>query len=268
MAFADAHCHLQDPRLFYKVAEILRRARAADVTLLHVNATEEADWPRVAALAELHPGLIHSSFGIHPLRVEGCIRRWWLRLREQLADHPGGVGEIGLDGRRPGGLDAAQWTLFRAQWDLSCEMRRPVSIHGAGAWMPLLEHVLAAPPHPVGALLHSYSGPVDALEEMARHNLFISLGGALTRPKNQRARRIAKAVQPGHFLLESDAPDQPPDCDAGPFPFLPLSDDTGQLLSEPAQIPRTAAVWAGLRGISIEDLASQTQAATHRLFGL
>ena len=255
MSFADAHCHLQDPRLAPNLDAVLRRARDAGVVGIHTNATSEADWTATTALASLPlpPGLsLRVSCGVHPWHAASAAPGWPDRLRSVLLANPAaGIGEAGLDGFLPGGLTDAQWTAFRTQWDLSVALRRPLSLHGRGAWTPLLGFLLSQPPHPAGVLLHAYGGPADALPALAAKNVSISLGGAFCNPANRRARRIAAAVLPGHFLLETDAPDMAP-------PSAPFS--------EPAQIPSTAALWASLLSLPLPDFATQTTSAFLRLF--
>ena len=262
-AWADAHCHLQDPRLAPHLPQVFARARAAGVGLLHVDATCEADWPAVRALADAHPGAI-CSFGIHPWFIQGRSARWLQDLREILAARPSGIGEIGLDARMGDGLDADREAVFRAQLDLSYELALPASLHCRDAWEPMLKILLAAPPHPAGLLIHAYSGPADALAALAEKNVHISFGGTLTRPKNFRARENAARVPAGRFLLESDAPDLPPALPAGAD--MHLIGDDGKLLSEPAYVPYVGQLLAQARGTTPGEIAAQTTAAFRRLF--
>lgn len=241
--YADAHCHLQDPRLAPHLDAVLRCARDAGVAYIHTNATCEADWPATAALATrpLPSGLsLRFSYGLHPWHADSATPGWPDRLRTLLLAYPAaGVGEAGLDGSLPGGLTDAQWTAFRTQWDLSVSLHRPISLHGRGTWKPLLDFLLSQPPHPSGVLLHAYGGPAEALPALAAKNIYISLGGSITRPNNHRAQRILGTVPPGHFLLETDAPDIPPTLPADAPDF---SDSSGRPLSHPAQIPRLASL--------------------------
>lgn len=255
MVYADAHCHLQDPRLAPHAGDILRRSLEAGVACIHTNATSEADWPATAALeAPPHSSApaIRVSFGLHPWYAAEAAPGWAGRLRSLLHAHPhAGIGEAGLDGSIPDGLTDVQWTTFRTQWDLSLALRRPITLHGRGAWPPLLDFLLAQPPHPVGVLLHAYGGSPDVLPALAAKNISISLGGALLNPANRRVRRIASAAIPGHFLLETDAPDMPP---------------PGAARSEPAQLPATAALWASLLSLPLPTFADQTTSTFLRLF--
>ena len=263
-AWADAHSHLQDPRLAPHLPQVFARARAAGVGLLHVAATAEADWPAVAALADAHPGGVIASFGIHPWFLRNRSARWLQNLRAVLGSRPSGIGEIGLDARLEDGLDADREAVFRAQFELSYELALPASLHCRDAWEPMLEILLAAPPHPAGLLIHAYAGPPDALPALAEKNVHVSFGGTLTRPKNLRARENAARVPAGRFLLESDAPDLPPTLPDDAEKHLVGED--GKLLSEPAYVPRVGRLLAELRGETPEAIAAETTATARRLF--
>ena len=264
LVWIDAHAHLQDPRLAPHLPQVFARAAAAGVARIHVDATSEADWPAVAALADAHPGATLVSFGVHPWFIRDRSARWLDNLRDVLASRPAGIGEIGLDGRLEDGLDADREAVFRAQLELSYELALPASLHCRDAWEPMLKILLAAPPHPAGLLIHAYSGPPAALPALAEKNVHISFGGTLTRPKNARARENAAHIPAGRFLLESDAPDLPPTLPEGAVKHLVGAD--GKLLSEPGYVPYVGQVLAELRGTAPDEIAAQTTAAANRLF--
>ena len=264
LVWIDAHAHLQDPRLAPHLPQVFARAAAAGVARIHVDATSEADWPAVAALADAHPGATFVSFGVHPWFIRDRSARWLDNLREILATRPAGIGEIGLDARLEDGLDADREAVFRAQFELSYELALPASLHCRDAWEPMLKILFAAPPHPAGLLIHAYSGPPDALPTLAEKNVHVSFGGTLTRPKNVRARENAARVPAGRFLLESDAPDLPPTLPDGAEKHLVGAD--GKLLSEPAYVPRVGRLLAELRGATPAAIAAETTATARRLF--
>lgn len=264
LVWIDAHAHLQDPRLAPHLPQVFARAAAAGVARIHVDATCEADWPAVAALADAQPGATLVSFGLHPWFIRDRSARWLQNLRDVLAARPAGIGEIGLDARMGDSLDADREAVFRAQFELSHELALPASLHCRDAWEPMLKILLAAPPHPAGLLIHAYSGPPDALPALAEKNVHVSFGGTLTRPKNVRARENAARVPAGRFLLESDAPDLPPTLPAGAEKHLVGED--GNLLSEPAYVPWVGQIVAEVRGTTSGAIAAETTATARRLF--
>jgi TatD DNase family protein len=94
----DAHLHLQDVAFSGQVPAVIRRAIAANVRKLAVNATNEADWDMVAALADEFPTNVVPNFGVHPWWSAGVADGWIDRLKAILVKYPkANVGEIGLD---------------------------------------------------------------------------------------------------------------------------------------------------------------------------
>ena len=264
LVWIDAHAHLQDPRLAPHLPQVFARAAAAGVARIHVDATCEADWPAVAAIADAQPGARLVSFGLHPWFIRDRSARWLQNLRDVLAARPAGIGETALDARLEDGLDADREAVFRAQFELSHELALPASLHCRDAWEPMLKILLAAPPHPAGLLIHAYSGPPDALPALAEKSVHVSFGGTLTRPQNVRARENAARVPAGRVLLESDAPDLPPTLPAGAEKHLVGED--GNLLSEPAYVPWVGQIVAEVRGTTPGAIAAETTATARRLF--
>ncbi|MBR6020838.1 MAG: TatD family hydrolase [Kiritimatiellae bacterium] len=262
---ADAHCHLQDSRIAPRADAVLARARDAGIAAVHVNATSELDAPAVLALRARHPGFVAVSLGVHPWRLDTLRPGWLRRLRAALLRERAGIGEIGLDARVGDGRDALRRDVFRAQLDLSYELALPASLHCRGAWGEMLDILLRAPPHPAGLLVHAYSGPPDALPALAARNVCVSFGGSSTRPANKRAAAAIRAAVPGRFLIETDAPDLPPELPPGTAPRL-LDPATGRLLSEPAYLPLVVRRIADLRQTAPSAVAAATTAAFRRLF--
>lgn len=95
----DAHNHLQSSRFGKPVGELIAEMRAAGITGCVVNATREADWEAVAALAREFPGYVFPAYGIHPWHADAAREGWEERLRERLLSDPmSSVGEVGVDG--------------------------------------------------------------------------------------------------------------------------------------------------------------------------
>jgi len=246
----DAHCHLADPRLASRLDGVLERARAAGVEILHAVAAEEADWDALEALAGRHPDRVCVSLGLHPWRVAQAAPGWEKRLRERLARGPFGVGETGLDSRVPGGETAAQLDAFRCQLDLANDFSRPVSVHLRGGFEEAGNILFSRDNRRSPVLLHAFSGPSGWLPRLAEHNLFVSFGGALTRPGTKKPLALAAAAPAGRVLLESDAPDQHPWPRGG-----------GEAVNEPALLSLNLAALAAARGERAERTAEETTAA-------
>ncbi len=76
-------------------------------------------------------------------------------------------------------------------------------------------------------------------------NFLVSFAGTITYPKNEYLREAAKILPMEKIVLETDCP------------FLPPQNKRGQR-NEPATVAEIAELIAGLKGISLEEVASQT----------
>jgi TatD DNase family protein len=272
MHLYDAHNHLQDDRFGGRQAELVATCRAEGVTAMVVNGSCETDWPAVAALAVAHPDLVIPSFGCHPWFVAGGTPGWLDPLERFLATTPGAVvGEIGLD-RWKEGLDfAAQAEAFESQMRLAAERNLPASIHCLKAWGPLLDRLLAGPVPERGFLLHSYGGPPEMVESLARLGAFFSLPGYFAWERKSRQRETFRRVPRERLLIETDAPDQPlPPArvrHALPGGVAGSGADGGRELNHPANLRAVYEFAAELLEEAPGALAAQVEDNFLRLFG-
>jgi len=206
MGLIDCHNHLQDERLAEMRPQIVEDLRSEGVTWWGVAGTSEDDWEEVARLAEAHPEVM-PSFGLHPWKVEGRSHRWKARLRDCLERFPGsGVGEIGLDKWiRDADIDD-QKVVFREQLAIAAELGRPVTIHCLQAWGSLLEEWRACGAG-IRAVLHSFGGPTELLDDFAGAGAWFSLSGYFFRRDKRRKLEVFRSVPGDRLLLETDAPD-------------------------------------------------------------
>jgi TatD DNase family protein len=248
----DTHCHLTMEPLWSDLDGVLARAAERGVTDVVVPAFDLASWPRVASLAG-HKG-VHVAFGLHPWACDEELDR--AALDRVLDDHGAvAVGEIGLDFAIDGADRERQLEILRAQLDVAVSWDLPVLLHCRGAFEELL--ALLAEYRPVGlrGVLHAFSrGPELALR-FAGAGLAVAFGGAITRPRAERARRAAAALPLDRILLETDAPSiglegVPPER------------------AEPGHVRDVVEVLAGLRCVPIDEVAERTTENARRLLGL
>jgi len=238
---------------------VLRRAAAAGVRRVVVNGTSPRDWDAVAALAALSP-TVAPAYGAHPWFLEALPADWFDDLVRRLAADPAAsVGEIGLDAAVEPRDDALQRDVFLRQLRLSRDLRRPASIHCRRAWGVLLDLLRADGPHPAGLVLHSYGGGPELVPALVPLNAFFSFSGTITHARNRRSPASARAVPADRLLVETDAPDLPPEG-------LPAPAGGGLPANEPANLPLIVAAVARARGEEVAATAEWTWTNGLRLF--
>lgn len=298
MKLFDAHCHLQDPRIFRVTPQLIRSSLDSGIAHFAVNGVSEKDWHLVKQMSDTYPSVV-PCFGVHPRFVPERTTGWFTILRQYFESTPtAAVGEIGLDkGSRGKEIDFdVQVEVFRKQLELAKELKRPASVHCVRAFGDLLDVMKATGPFPDGVILHSYLGSAEMVPELARLGAYFSFSGFLMSMKSPKAKKMLKAVPSDRILLETDAPDALPKSNLGDLflvegdPSLPselqalgenphlransVMSDTGkeaselpkEMLNHPANIHNVLTYVASLLEISKEELAGISYSNAIRLF--
>ncbi|KAK3198351.1 hypothetical protein Dsin_021766 [Dipteronia sinensis] len=214
MKLFDAHCHLQDPRIFNKAPQLI--STTVDYGVLHfaVNGVSEKDWNLVKDMSERYSSVI-PCYGVHPWFIQERTPNWFTSLKDLFATTPSAaIGEIGLDkGSRGREIDFTdQVEVFRQQLELAKELKRPASIHCVRAFGDVLEIMKSVGPFPAGVILHSYLGSAEMVPEFSKLGAYFSFSGFLMSMKAQKAKKMLKRISMERILLETDAPDALPNA--------------------------------------------------------
>jgi len=275
MRLYDAHNHLQDERLAPHLDAMLPTLADTGIARMVVNGSCEEDWPAVLDLAKREPRVL-PSFGYHPWYVQERSPGWQSELIRFLDAVPSAVGEIGLDkwilepGRSstlhlqsPAPL-AEQEEVFVWQLRLAAERNLPVSIHCLQAWGALFDILTREPRPRCGFLLHSYGGPREMVEPLAKLGAYFSLPGYFAHERKQRQREAFLAVPPDRLLIETDAPDQLLPDVRNRHPLIDRK--TGKPLNHPANLVVVYEFAAELIGQRVETVAARVEENFQRIF--
>jgi TatD DNase family protein len=254
----DSHCHLDASEFDADRPGVIARARAAGVTMQVLPAVEVRSFDRVRALA--HEAGLAYALGIHPLAVDRAADEDLDRLADALRIHRSdprlvAVGEIGLDHFVPGLDRARQARFYVAQLQLAREHGLPVILHVRRSADALLKHLrrIELP----GGIAHAFNGSDVQAAQFAGLGFRLGFGGAMTFERALRLRHLAAVVDAGVPVLETDAPDIPPQ-----WLYVKAEQRAARppARNEPAQLPRIAATLASLRGWALDEAAERTTA--------
>jgi TatD DNase family protein len=98
-----------------------------------------------------------------------------------------------------------------------------------------------------GGIAHAFNGSRQQADEFIKLGFKLGFGGAMTHPRATRLRELAATLPLESIVLETDAPDIPPEWLA-----------RGR--NEPGELMRIAGALAGLRDIPVERVIAVTGA--------
>lgn len=251
----DTHCHLDAPEFgpeHARAIEARARAAALGVGCCVIPAVERANFDTVRRLA--HRLGDAYALGIHPLYVPRASDDDLAALDAQLRAHRDdprlvAVGEIGLDFFVPELCEPAmrerQLAVYRAQLRLARKHGLPVILHVRRSADALLKALRELPV--AGGIAHAFSGSEQQARAFIALGFKLGFGGAMTFEPARRLRELATTLPLQALVLETDAPDIPPQ-----WLYTTAAERAAgrpQGVNTPAELPRMGAVLAGLRGL-------------------
>lgn len=257
-AWIDTHCHLDAPEFAPDRDAVRARARAAGVAHCVLPAVDVAAFAAVRDLAARHADSY--ALGIHPLYVDRADPDALERLDEALLQCRGdrrlvAVGEIGLDFFGDAPARERQERFFARQLRLAARHGLPVILHVRRSADALLKHLRGAG---VGGIAHAFNGSRQQADEFVKLGFRLGFGGTISYERALQVRRLAAELPLPALVLETDAPDIPPQWLYRTAAQRAAGDVQGR--NEPGELPRIAAVLAALRGLPEPELAQATRA--------
>jgi len=263
MNWIDTHCHLDAPQFAADALAVRETARAAGVGHCVLVAVQRSNWQAVRDLA--HATGDSYALGIHPLFTpqaqEGDIAALRAVLAQQRDDpHLVALGEIGLDFfvpalTTPAARQRQEW-FYARQVQLARELALPVIVHVRHSSDALLKVLRATPV--TGGIAHAFNGSFEQAQAFIGLGFKLGFGGAMTYERALRLRDLARRLPLDSLVLETDAPDMPPQWLYRTAAERAAGQPQGRNSS--LELPRIAQVLADLRGMALTDLAQATGA--------
>jgi TatD DNase family protein len=256
----DSHCHLADETFAADLEDVVRRAREAGLerVMVILDAGNEREAAQAERVGQLWPGA-SCAIGVHPHHAHQFAddpQRAGTIVRKQFAATPTAraIGEIGLDYHYDYSPREVQQAVFRAQIHAALELDRPVVIHTREADQDTMAILRQEGEGRLRGVLHCFTGTAPLRDAGLALGFYISLAGILTFPKAGDLRETVRGVPRDRLLTETDSP------------FLAPVPYRGKR-NEPAYVSRVVDVLAKMHQAPVGDLARQTAANFHTLFG-
>lgn len=267
------------------VASVISRAQSTGCTKLMITGSSLASSTSALSLCTSYPSTCFSTAGIHPCSTQDFARHpggpsALLSALSALITthaHPAhgpitAIGEIGLDYDRLSlSPRATQLEFFTKQLDLAVALGGP---------LPLFLHSRAAADDferllrerldnlPKRGLVHSFTGTVDEMRRLVDMGFDIGVNGCSVR--TEEGCEVAREIPLGRLQVETDGPW----CEMRPSHFSKryMNEEEreewravkkerfvmGRMVkgrNEPCMIARVVEVVAGVKGLSVEEVA-------------
>lgn len=231
-------------------------------------------------LADEFPGLCYATVGVHPCAAKSfeeypdgpdALLQEIKKLAQESRDSGKATafGEFGLDYDRFHYCDKeTQLIYFKKQLDIAVELQMPLFLHSRAAaedFASILRSRLDELPK--RGLVHSFTGTLEEMQEIVAMGFDVGINGCSLKTEENLA--VTKEVPLERIQIETDGPW----CEIRPThasskylqnaPPLPKAvkkekwspDAMVKGRNEPCQISRVAHVVAGVKGISVEEVA-------------
>lgn len=247
----DTHCHLDAAEFDDDRDEVVRQALKLGVSGIVIPAVARDNFDKVIALCAQHKSCVY-ALGIHPMYVDGASESDLAILKTCVQENrPVAIGEIGLDyyvhtpKTHPEHI-ARQRYFFEEQLKIAKEFDLPVLLHVRSAIDDVLKYLRRY--EVAGGIAHAFNGSFQQAEQFIALGFKLGFGGAMTYSRALKLRELAARLPLDAIVLETDAPDIPPE-------WL----GKGRRNS-PLELPEIAQVLADLRGVNVAQVLDITGA--------
>lgn len=250
MKLTDTHCHLTK-EFFEDVDKVIEDATNNDVVRYISDADSIESCYEMIELSKTYDN-VYITLGIHPESCDDSFEELEKIIRNNI-DNPKfiAIGEIGLDYYYGKETKDKQLELLNKELKLAEELNLPVIIHSREATLDTIETLKK---YNVKGVIHCFSGSLETANIYMKMGYYIGVGGVMTF-KNSKIDEVIKEIPLDRLLLETDAPFLTPE------PFRKYS-------NEPKYIRTIGEHLANLKGVSLDEVSSQTEENIKNIFGI
>ena len=211
----DTHCHLDAAEFDADRGAEANLAAQVGVRMIVVPSVTTENFQDVMQLSAHHPHVCY-ALGLHPMYVDNAHPSDLVLLKkiitEQLAipnNKLVAVGEIGLDFFVTQQNRETQEYFFTEQLKIAKEFNLPVILHVRRAVDDVLKYLRKY--KMTGGIAHAFNGSLQQAHALIDLGFKLGFGGAMTYPRALKIRELAQNLPIESIVLETDAPDIPPE---------------------------------------------------------
>ena len=253
MGIIDTHAHFDDHSFDEDRDELLSSLPGLGIdAVVNVGATIKGGYDSIE-LSKKYP-FIFAANGVHPDEAGNLNEEEIERFREAASfEKVVAVGEIGLDYHNMGSEKAVQHKWFRRQLELAIDLDLPVIIHSRDAKEDTKKILGEYSGNISGCVMHCYSYDLESALEFKELGCIFGIGGVVTFKNGKVLQEAVEGLELTDIVLETDCP------------YLAPEPYRGKRNSS-VYLPYVAEAVARIKGISIDELAAETQKNAMKLF--
>ncbi|MRI35212.1 hydrolase TatD [Endozoicomonas sp. OPT23] len=251
----DSHCHIDRLKLDTYDGDLDKAVAAAkeagvDKILCVGIDLEHAD--QVVGIAEKYQD-VFASVGIHPLEKDAAEPDLETLLKYAKHEKVVAIGESGLDYYYSADNKEVQRERFRIHLQAAAQSQLPIIVHTRDAREDTLDLIRQHGDLDRAGVLHCFTESLEMAQAVMEMNYMISISGIVTFRNASELREVVKNIPLDRLLIETDSP------------YLAPVPNRGKP-NEPKYLPDVARCVAGLKGVTVAELAEATTANFYRLF--
>ena len=253
----DSHCHLDYPKLYEQLDDVIKRAELKQVENLLTICTTLESFDKIKLIINKYKN-IFGTFGIHPHETknyENIDMDYILKVKKQYKKIIG-IGETGLDFFYNYSDKNIQKKSFLEHIHAASKLNIPVIVHTRNAEHDTYQILKDEKKNSnLKILIHCFTGSKDFAKKLLDLDCYISVSGIITFEKSTELADTVATIPIENLLVETDSPY------LAPLPYRGKS-------NEPSYIVHTVEKLSQIKNISKKDIMNYTTNNFKKLFNL
>ena len=204
----DSHCHLDYPKLYDQLDDIVKRAEYNQVKYLLTICTTLKSFERIKLIITKYKN-IYGTFGIHPHESEKYTQvdsKFILNIKNK-HNKIIGIGETGLDFYYNYSEKEIQKKSFIEHISAASQLNIPIIVHSRNAEVDTYEILKSESKNSnLKVLIHCFTGSKEFAKKLIDLNFYISISGIITFKKSIELANIVSSIPIENLLIETDSP--------------------------------------------------------------
>ena len=253
----DSHCHLDYPKLYEQLDDVIKRSELNQVKNLLTICTTLESFEKIKLITNKYKN-VFGTFGIHPHETknyENIDIDYILKVKKEYKKIIG-IGETGLDFFYSHSDKNIQKKSFLKHIHAASQLNIPVIVHTRNAEYDTYQILKDEKKNSnLKILIHCFTGSKDFAKKLLDLDCYISVSGIITFEKSTELADTVASIPIENLLVETDSPY------LAPLPYRGKS-------NEPSYIVHTVEKLSQIKNVSKENIITNTTNNFKKLFNL